>query len=904
MILIMFLMINLTGRAYADSLMIQYDGNKVEYTNTRVKYQLNGKEIKSKYPGIIMDGVSLASLKDVFANSGIGVNYKYNKQTKVVRITRGKDVISLTMGSKMAIVNDETMWMQLAPTFIKFKDGKNNIYIPARFLAQNLGYTYVWNSGTGIVSMIGEEIKKKKETKKRARDKIKYNKKTHVYEDSKVMFFANGVLLNSANKPGVYINSTLMAPMRELFLNDVVEGGYHYDKKTKTVVAELDENKLVMKVGSKKAKWNGKSISLSEPPTNVTFLFSNKSSCLVPVMDVGKYLGFDIRLNSSVAELVLSEPGEKNVRIGNQKNTNKKTNKNEKGSAKKKQDNKKKEKKKQEKDKTLASNTNQNKVEETNSSVLDWKVAEESNIMQNSHSFVRGWTGFQGLQEYSKIQDIIQLEQEMPGKTNYLETYMLISDKGFFDVNTLMEKNVLKLQCSNVVLEESREFLFKEGGMASKAVTGTNEDATSTEVHFSLNEKAISYHLELSPDFKILTLKIYRNSIQTIQGMSDKGDYSLTVRGLSPLEVKEEETGDGKLNFRILNVNDSLGMRSFQNRNTKERLISAAYYQDGKDVVLSVNKTADSGYYIQNSGNELKIVLCDIELSKYHVNIPVSVSGAAIQVEDEDDYLNKTIKLTLKGDWREYYNQNPIITDYNRVLSHTVTINASGNTVIMIRTKNMEAYKIHKTDKVIGLQLGKASEFYKKVVVIDPGHGGHDWGAYSEGKRYWEKDVVLAVGHTYLKDYFEGSDIKVYWTREGDTFMTLGDRAKFASGIGADLFISIHANAASNRNAKGTEVYYSKRNNAVLENGLSSYGMASKFQKNLTSGMKTYNRGVKSNIFVVTNMNTVPAVLLELGFMTNKKDIKMLTSEEKQEEMAEIIYSTIEEIFEEYPTGR
>lgn len=887
--LIMFLMINLTGRVYADSLKIQYDGKKVEYIGTQVKYQLNGKEIKSKYPGIIMDGVSLASLKDIFVNSGIGVRYQYNKETKVVRLTRGKDVISLTMGSKMAIVNDETMWMQLAPMIIKFKDGKSNIYVPARFLAQNLGYTYAWNSGSGIVSITGEELEK--EEIKKEKDKIKYNRKTYVYEDSKVMFFAKGSPLNSANKPGIYINSILMAPTKELFLNDMVEGGYRYDKKNKNLIVELDENKLIMKVGSKKAKLNGKNIILSEAPVNVKYLFSNKSSLLVPIVEVSKFLGGDIQLNHSIAEFVLPEPGEKVSKVEESKKQTKKgkkiTNKKSEG-----------------KDKSITSDTKKNK-EEKKVPVLDWKVAEDTEAIRGNNSFVRGLGQFEAIQGYSTIQDIVQIEKEVQGQINRMETYMLFSDKGFFDVNTLMEENGLKLQCSNVVLEESKEFVFKEGGMAAKALAVTNSEMNSTDIHFSLNAKAASYHLELSPDFKVLTLRIYRNSVQAIQGMSANGNYTITLRGAVPIELKEEKTEDvNKINFRIADVNDFLGMKTFQNTNTKERLLSATYYQDREDVVLTLNKAADSGYYIQNSGNEIKIVLCDIELSKFHVNIPLSNVSSPVQIKDEDDYLNKTIRITLQGDWREFYNQNPIITDYNRVLSCSVAANESGNTVIVIQTKNMEAYKIHRTEKVIGIQLGKASEFYKKVVVIDPGHGGHDTGAYSVGKEYQEKDIVFAVGYTYLKDYFENSDIKVYWTRKGDTFMSLGDRAKFASRIGADLFISVHANAASNRKANGTEVYYSKRNNPVLENGLSSYGMASKFQKNLTSGMKTYNRGVKSNIFVVTNMNTVPAVLLELGFMTNKKDIEMLSSEEKQEEMAEIIYSTIEEIFDEYSTGR
>ena len=111
-------------------------------------------------------------------------------------------------------------------------------------------------------------------------------------------------------------------------------------------------------------------------------------------------------------------------------------------------------------------------------------------------------------------------------------------------------------------------------------------------------------------------------------------------------------------------------------------------------------------------------------------------------------------------------------------------------------------------------------------------------------------------------------------------------------------------NSAPNTSAKGTEVYYSTRNNAIQSNGLSSYTMASMFLKNITSNLSTANRGVKSNVFVVTNMNTVPAVLIEYGFLSNSSDLAKFSRLDVQDKAAEILYNTIEEIFDNYPTGR
>ena len=111
-------------------------------------------------------------------------------------------------------------------------------------------------------------------------------------------------------------------------------------------------------------------------------------------------------------------------------------------------------------------------------------------------------------------------------------------------------------------------------------------------------------------------------------------------------------------------------------------------------------------------------------------------------------------------------------------------------------------------------------------------------------------------------------------------------------------------NSAGNTSAKGTEVYYSTRNNSIQSNGLSSYTMASMFLKNITSNLSMANRGVKSNVFVVTNMNTVPAVLIEYGFLSNSSDLAKFSRLDVQDKAAEILYDTIEEIFDNYPTGR
>ena len=94
------------------------------------------------------------------------------------------------------------------------------------------------------------------------------------------------------------------------------------------------------------------------------------------------------------------------------------------------------------------------------------------------------------------------------------------------------------------------------------------------------------------------------------------------------------------------------------------------------------------------------------------------------------------------------------------------------------------------------------------TVVIDAGHGGKDPGAISANKKIYEKNVTLAVALMVGKSIEENHpEVKVLYTRKTDKFVGLNDRARMANKANADLFISIHTNAANNRSAKGAETY-------------------------------------------------------------------------------------------------
>lgn len=274
------------------------------------------------------------------------------------------------------------------------------------------------------------------------------------------------------------------------------------------------------------------------------------------------------------------------------------------------------------------------------------------------------------------------------------------------------------------------------------------------------------------------------------------------------------------------------------------------------------------------------------------------------EIKDADYYYKKQFCVTMPGNHVEFYKKNPVFINNKIVTGSKVSLTSNGKTKILFTTSKLQGYKIHTKDNYVWIDVGNPKNIYKNIVVLDCGHGGSDPGA--QGGGYNEKDITYSILYTYAKSYFNSaeSDVKAYWSRYNDTFVTLSDRAAYASSIGADLFISLHMNSATNTAAKGTEVYYSTNNNTKQKNGLTSQKMASLFENNLVSAMGTVNRGVKTANYTVIYKNTVPAVLIELGFISNSSDRANLVDKTFQKKAAKNIYQTTKQIFQQYPTGR
>jgi len=226
-----------------------------------------------------------------------------------------------------------------------------------------------------------------------------------------------------------------------------------------------------------------------------------------------------------------------------------------------------------------------------------------------------------------------------------------------------------------------------------------------------------------------------------------------------------------------------------------------------------------------------------------------------------------------------------------------------------------------------GLATASADDFRIAAVIVDPGHGGKDSGAVGthsiDGKKITlrEKDINLQVAldlHARLKNAYP--DKRVLLTRKTDTFPSLEDRVEVAnavplSGNEAIVFISIHVNASFNKSARGYEVWYlspeyrrtvlDKQDysdsaevfpilNAMLEEEYTteSIMMARAIMTRFDELVGTLgpSRGIKAEEWFVVRNARMPSVLVELGFITNPEDARLLADDEYLRKLSEALY--------------
>lgn len=690
--------------------------------------------------------------------------------------------------------------------------------------------------------------------------KLKVNGSVQKYSGTMVKASIDGKHISVANAPGITVNGTALLSYQDIFRSGL-GAACSYNAQTKTITIKQYGNTVKLTLGSTIAYINGNRTTISVAPRKVYYYAAKTSKILVPSRFVAEALGYTYNWSSSTSTAVMKSP------YALYYNKAWHVYKGTKGKA------------------TLNG---------ASVSVSKMPVVIFSNIafIQASRIFGGGildssYHYDSSAKEITIQNDVACVRYQLNGKVAYVNgTSYTLKEAPRMIKDNVSNKNYVMVPAKFTAEALGYQYQWNKN-------THTSQIVQIKKTIWTWNGDVINETSACS------------NRLEQVLLEEQDGEESIRFIGTAPIvysTVFEEKERILKVTVSDLkNVVTAMGQELENSSNVSD--ISISDSETGV-VVFSFVLHEGSSFYESQSGNEysLHFVSSETEVTENSITLMIPDGVTFDEITQEDCYYNKQFKIRIPGNHVSYY-QN-LSEELPEGVTKVTCSSSNGDTVLTFHTSRILGFRLSGQDTSFTIEVGKPSEMYSSIVVLDAGHGGTDPGCMSNGHK--EKDINFAILYRYCKEYFNDPDspVKAYWTRTTDTKISLNDRAAFAKSVGADIFISLHQNSAT-ASANGTETYYSTSNNATNDFGINSSKLAHYFQKNWSGqlGLST-TRGVRTAGYVVVKNNTVPAILIELGFMTNSKDIGIIGKTANQKKAASTFYDTVCSFFEEYPTGR
>lgn len=316
-------------------------------------------------------------------------------------------------------------------------------------------------------------------------------------------------------------------------------------------------------------------------------------------------------------------------------------------------------------------------------------------------------------------------------------------------------------------------------------------------------------------------------------------------------------------------------------------------------LVFEVGDLTEYSYSEDDNGGTLTIFRSSLQHMTYNgakdvLYLDKEDSFKAGSVKLEDHYLNGYFDVTLPKDLSDVYGEGTYAIG-DDVIESIEVFTKDGKTTLRFRQNRISCYSITEEKDRYVIHVKNPQDVYDKVLLLDAGHGGKDPGASGNG--LVEKSLNLTMLQKVNAEL--DKDIKVYLTRNGDTYPDNASRARNASQV-ADAMVSIHMNSSTNALVNGTETLYKNHANDTGAT-LTSKQLAQLIQNHIIDATGNNNRGIVHRTdLLILNSTTVPAVIVETAFLSNAGDALKLSQESYQDLVAEAIADAIEEAFDNY----
>jgi N-acetylmuramoyl-L-alanine amidase len=517
--------------------------------------------------------------------------------------------------------------------------------------------------------------------------------------------------------------------------------------------------------------------------------------------------------------------------------------------------------------------------------------------------------------------DVSNIEKIDLIEKNGITQYVIYTSSPITNVNLDKTDNILDIEFTKVSFEQIKEYPKVVEGLIDNVELSTKGKNNSL-LKIELANSEIQGTMNLSEDRKIVTINILENYIYGLTVGNDKeGDYIQLETVWEPsIEILEEKMNSSLL-LCLPYTNTDLKIES---SNLGDNILSIVNEKNKNLLTIKLELKSIPDYEVKVKGNKVTIRLKQKEKTEDAVKpgefglivIKKSEGISLKNLTENADIIKKQLEISFdkKIDKQDIYYADgyeyKIVTTKNKQIIVNQVINRSNAGRNIAVSNNGEETRftmifdnyleyIYSEDKdYIYIKPVTPREKYDKIVVIDPGHGG----VSSPGAVY-NNVIEQAVNLSYamkLKKLTDAQEkIKFYYLRFEDIDVSLDDRIAISNGINPDMFISMHCNANDYSYVKGTEVYYSTT--LPDSDKLSGEDLAKLVYDDLAKNLDSPGRGaLETEDYRVVIKASVPAILIELGYMTNDSDLKRLSDEEFLKKAADSLYNSILTVYDTY----
>jgi N-acetylmuramoyl-L-alanine amidase len=428
-----------------------------------------------------------------------------------------------------------------------------------------------------------------------------------------------------------------------------------------------------------------------------------------------------------------------------------------------------------------------------------------------------------------------------------------------------------------------------------------------TRLVFDLKDSA-EFTVSLSEDRTTLLVSFEQNIINEVRFTSTGVSDSIIITGKSqPLVTVTPVTNPDRLRITVTNAvmqnigeHNTNGVFTYKVNAWQEQDIGyiEAYVTEFPNFRIEYNNNSAT---VRMFRNNLANMTYDSDKREIHITRAAGFTMDIFSVVHKDDYAGNRYTLTFPMNAEEVLGYGDLQINDGFINAISVEQDTFGQTRLVIYNARVLTFNISETNEAYVIRAVSPREGSPPVVIIDPGHGGSAPGSTSGGML--EKNLNLSISLKLKQLLDQEPSIIAYFTRTDDRDVSNSDRAVFANANG-DIFISVHCNAMRNNSTShGIETYFWPHDNDTAL-GFSCERLAHIMQRNLLASTGAFNRGVKTDNLTVLRETTIPAVLVEVGFMSNPSEAAKLASDDYQWLVARGLFNGIMEAFSQYSPRR